>query len=690
MPYNDPRDIPGLIVWYSACNETTYYADGDFMGTIHDLSGNGLDATNVASNSFRMKHTGGQDGGPFFDCFSGGRGVYIPDISAMVDGTNGVHTFMKANAYGNNRGPLQRFSTDQYMPFSDGNVYSDYFRTNRVGPINIAATPIINNWRDVEFFSATGRWFIRFDGAFISGPAGATFDETTLETANAILWGCFPNAGNPNGFRFGGLFMFDHELVGEELAFMQQWQETYPCGGEPYVPNPPGPPVSVTCGTSTTETIPVNWSTPVTGGTVTAYQVRLNGGTPISAGLNLTYTFTALTPDTTYTVEVNSVGPDGESAWVPITCTTEPIPAPIVPSACPCGPRWVIEATDLATGRIRAILRPIAADWQTILKGLGTGSLTFPTRGVSLRDIFPDLTGVFISHIADDGTYDCQYAGYVEKANGKSTLQGGTVQVGMQPIERYWWRRFLDTDRTYTGIEQTQIAASLTSYAITDGIPLLGVAEPSAILRDRTYIGAERPFIGNQLDDLAGADDGIEWTLVHTRTNGYWSTTVLFQDRAGTDLDTIFSADVDAAEYGIDIDAANHATYVDGFGVLPDGTTQVISNAQDTTGPYVRFDAAPSFGTVLDATNNQEQTTGYLIGNQDPSATPTFAIVGDDPDPTGVRLGDQATFRINQGAVRFNGPARIGSISSRIAEGAPWVRTLGLIPVGRVTDTVLN
>lgn len=415
------------------------------------------------------------------------------------------------------------------------------------------------------------------------------------------------------------------------------------------------------------------------------YEVRIDGGTTVTSN-DTSHGFTGLTPGTAHTVEVRACNGCGCSEWTvsePVTTLTQ-----IVASTCPCGPRWVIEACDLATGRIRAILNPIAADWQTILTGLGTGSLTFPTRAVAVRDIWPDLTSIYISRIADDGSYDCQYAAIPEKLSAKSTLEGGTTNVGLQPIESYWWRRFLDTDRTYTGVLQTQIAASLTSYAAANGIPLTGVADSSVYALDRTYVGAERPFIGAQLDLLAQAENGIEWTVLHTRANGHWSTRVLFQDRAGNDLDTIFQADVDGADYGLEVDAANHATYVDGFGDDP-ASTRIISNATDN-GPYVRFDAAPSFGTVLDAMNNQQQTDGYLIENREPVATPTFVLVGDDPDPTGVRLGDTGTFHMNLGAVRFNGRARIGSISSRIAEGQPWTRTLGLAPIDRASNSVLN
>lgn len=372
----------------------------------------------------------------------------------------------------------------------------------------------------------------------------------------------------------------------------------------------------------------------------------------------------------------------GTGPWATLTASTTAL---VAPSPCPCGDQWVVEAADLRTGRVRAILMPIAADWQTILTGLGTGTLTFPTRSVSLRDIWPDLTSIFISRVDADGNYDCRYAAIPQKVTGKSTLQGGTVQVGLRPIEDYWWRRFLDTDRTYTNTQQTQIAASLTSYAVTDGIPLVGVAETSTVFRTRTYVGEERPFIGDQLEGLSQSEDGLEWTLVHTRTNGVWTTQVVFQDRAGADLDDVFRGDREGAEYGIDVDAANHATYVDGFGDTPTGT-RIFENATDD-GPYVRFDAAPSFGTVADAANVAEESEGYLMDNREPLATPSFAIV--DPDVQ-IALGDTATFHINQGAVTFNGPARVGSISESIAEGKPWTRTLGLIPLGRASDTVLN
>lgn len=778
MPtYNDPRDIPGLLVWYSACNEANYYADGDVVMMLHDLSGNGYDTNAVnpglpgSGNGPFMRYTGGADGGYCLDAGpTTGKGWNIPQAAFLAtSGTNGSQSMLALNAYGPTRGPLGAFSSDQYWPFSGPtHIYSDYCSTTRyqIDPVIL----LTGTWRKYQAQSKTNLWKLSLDGTLLHTSISNTYvnNPSSFMFGGGGCWlGAITNLGTGSGYKFGGYFLFDHFLTTDEQAFMDQWVDDFPCGGLPFIPDPPTEPTNGTADPGCDDAT-ITWSSPVSGA-VTGYHVRLDGGAETDVGLTFSHTFMGLDLGTSYDGEVQASGPDGESPWLTIPFTTLDVPVapasvtltattssvtatwPAVPDAegyevridggptinngtgtshlftglspnsahsvevrayndcgtsdwtlsnevttfsqivsspCPCGDRWAIESCDIKTGRVRAIILATGAEWENALVGLGTGTLTIPSQKVALRDIFPDLTSIYISRITDDGSYDCQYAGYVEKVTGQATLDGGTMSVGLQPIEKYWWRRFLDTDRLYTNTEQTQIAASLTSYAVPDGIPLIGIAEPSIISRDRTYIGSERPFIGAQLDDLAQARFGIEWTVLHSRVNGFWTTTVVFQDRAGNDLNTIFRSDVHGADYGIDVDAANHATRIDGFGDDP-ASVRIISTAVDD-GPYPRFDAAPSFGTVLDATNNQEQTDGYLRDYREPTATPSFTIVGEDPDPTGLRLGDTATFYIRQGAVTFNGPARVGTISSRIAEGEPWSRTLGLIPLGRASDTVLN
>lgn len=74
------------------------------------------------------------------------------------------------------------------------------------------------------------------------------------------------------------------------------------------------PPTDLTADPSTT-TADLEWTAPVTGGVVEGYEVRVDGGAPVDVGNVLTYTLSALTPGTTYEVEVRAYGEWDESDW---------------------------------------------------------------------------------------------------------------------------------------------------------------------------------------------------------------------------------------------------------------------------------------------------------------------------------------------------------------------------------------
>jgi hypothetical protein len=85
---------------------------------------------------------------------------------------------------------------------------------------------------------------------------------------------------------------------------------------------PPNVPTSVAVTLEDTTAVELTWSAPSGGGPVTSYDVRLDGGSPSTA--TSPHTFTGLTPDTAYTLEVRAVGPGGTSSWVSVGATTLP------------------------------------------------------------------------------------------------------------------------------------------------------------------------------------------------------------------------------------------------------------------------------------------------------------------------------------------------------------------------------
>lgn len=440
----------------------------------------------------------------------------------------------------------------------------------------------------------------------------------------------------------------------------------------------PCPPTDLVV-TATSESLNLCWDAPTNGADY--YEVRIDAGAPVSNAADLCHLFSGLSSNSTYPLEVRACNASGCSDWVAIEGTTL---AGRGWSPCACNPRWMVEVCQLATGQIRGVLSPTSIDIQQLLNGLNTGgSLTLPTRNVRIRDVWPDLTSVYISRLNDAGVMEGIGGFTIEAFDGRSTLQGGTVTLGLKTIEQYLLHRLLRQTLTYAGQPQTAIAASLVNYALTNGIPLTGVADVSAHYRDRTYDAAERPYIGELINQLVQVANGPEWVSLHTRAGGAWSTRMFFQDRVGSDHNYVLHSDVEGSEYGLRVDAARHANSADAM------SDPLIGTYTDL-GPYPQWDTKETLsGVTLQATLDQA-AQGIVQLRGEPFAIPSFTVAGPTPPPSDLRLGDSAIFHITQSAVTFNGRARVGGITWKVTEGQPEKRVLALVPFGPASQTVLN
>lgn len=352
-----------------------------------------------------------------------------------------------------------------------------------------------------------------------------------------------------------------------------------------------------------------------------------------------------------------------------------------------CNENWLVEVCNLSTGLVRGVLQPLSMRFDVGLDEFTDGAITLPTRGISMRDVWPGLTSIYISRVAGPGasreTPVGEWAGIVTDF-GMS--ESGTTEVGMKSIDWYTTRRTRRTSVTYTQRSQTEIAEAFLTYiqsrhdSGTGPIPLFGVAAPSTIYRDRTYEGWRRKNIGEALQELTQVIDGIDWELEHNRVNGAWSTDMIFRDQVGVDRGMVLRSDIEASAYSISANIQSLATLVDAYGA---GTEedQLIETALNRTSPYPSFDATPAWTDVTLRSTLADHAEGYLESNQEPAALPTVTLPGLDVDPTQLRIGDTVTVDISYGAIRFAGQARIITIAWEIAPGGPEYRTLELLPL---------
>lgn len=355
-------------------------------------------------------------------------------------------------------------------------------------------------------------------------------------------------------------------------------------------------------------------------------------------------------------------------------------------TGCACGSTWRVEAADLATGRVKAVLHPVSWDWQVNLSTPGRGSITLVTKDVASDVVWSHLTSVWIIRERGLGVSArnpvVEWAGYVDSFQAEDT---GTLQVGLLGLEDYLNHRLFDSAQSYTGIEQTQLGAALVNLAGVDGIPLVGEATPSSVLRDRVYeLDAN---VGEAVNQLTMDERGVEWETLYGLDEGtavrQWRAAMVFQDRVGTDRDLAIRSAAVATEFDLEVDAQNHATRVIG-----QGAAGIRSVAVDT-GPYPRFDVVQQWSDDADQATLDQHTAGLLASSREPVAVPSVTLPDLDVDPALTRPGDTVDVDTSYGTVTYRGRARITAVSWKVDDGGTS-RTLDFEPVTRASDSVLG
>jgi hypothetical protein len=99
----------------------------------------------------------------------------------------------------------------------------------------------------------------------------------------------------------------------------------------------------------------------------------------------------------------------------------------------------------------------------------------------------------------------------------RTRTQGDTATIPLATLEAYFDRRYVG-DATFTQTDQNEVATALVSRYIAQGsnggvpIRIEVVGDPGQLI-DRTYTDMSDKTIYSCLQELAGIDGGIEWTV---------------------------------------------------------------------------------------------------------------------------------------------------------------------------------
>lgn len=170
---------------------------------------------------------------------------------------------------------------------------------------------------------------------------------------------------------------------------------------------------------------------------------------------------------------------------------------------------WV--SVDMSTGRIIADLPTFSVAQVGVVMGAytaATGVLPLPGAPENWERAL--LEGGAVLVLLDDDERPL-WGGYVLRTERGL---GDTVSVNLATLEAYLDRCWVGADITFTAASQTQIFADLLDAFVNDGsIEIRVDAAPSTVTRDRTYERAEDKTVLSVLTELAGVQDGPEWTI---------------------------------------------------------------------------------------------------------------------------------------------------------------------------------
>lgn len=198
--------------------------------------------------------------------------------------------------------------------------------------------------------------------------AYGAYMNNTATTSRSINFGTW-SSGNS-----------DHAFTDGATASGKPWFEIEP---------PPDAPTALTQTAATTTTVDVSWTAPTGGTTPTGYDLRVDGGAPTALGLVTTRHITGLTPDTDYTVEVRATAASGNSAWVSVLASTDPLPPPGPP-----------------TGLTQTAATPtsVTVDWTAPASGTTPTSYEVRVNGGTPVDV-GNVTSTTISSLTAGTTY---------------------------------------------------------------------------------------------------------------------------------------------------------------------------------------------------------------------------------------------------------------------------------------------
>lgn len=242
-------------------------------------------------------------------------------------------------------------------------------------------------------------------------------------------------------------------------------------------------------------------------------------------------------------------------------------------------------------------------------------------------------------------------------------ISGEEVRFGGEGYFSRLKHRYISTTVTFTQQDQTDIAWSLINTTqSTDDLGFTDAHSTTGILRDRTYIGAERKFIAEAIEQLSAVEDGFDFEITPAKE---FKT---YYPKKGQNIAVIFELGKNIRSYECQWLASNVASEITAIGE-GQGDASLLSVASDVvaTSEFGLLQDTRSFKDISVQSTLDKHATEELRLAKQARVIPGVQLVTQDPPWGAYGVGDQASLRIRNGYTQINDIFRISVINVQVS-----------------------
>jgi hypothetical protein len=285
----------------------------------------------------------------------------------------------------------------------------------------------------------------------------------------------------------------------------------------------------------------------------------------------------------------------------------------------------------------------VDVSWQHRLNEAGAASVTVPLTAYapSVADRVESMPGSTAMWIVEN---DGSVAWWGVIWGVDIDPEGRTINLSAATIHSVLERRILRSDLNYAQVDQATIAVGLVNAAQsgTSGdlhIDTSGVAA-TGVLRDRSYLGVERPALGGLLANLAKVLNGFDYDFPAVWPGGGIAPTAslrLDYPRAGRRANPLVATG-NVALRGLTFDGGEVAFAVDATGDQQTVAPQTVTGSIPAGRP--RLDAVISRSTVKEAQTLIDHANAWLNQHASPVRQANVTVLLRQDEALGLRVGD--------------------------------------------------